>query len=355
MAEKKTAGRKLGTTNTNQEMLDAYNTLLDELKEKSDVPVKPEERREEKKVREATAAAEQLTAEGVVRRINDLKIDIGKMLSQVADGLEGEVRRLEGLQKAVVARESEIRELYDIEQSAGTLAALIEAQNCKRAEFEEDMAERKAALQGEVEALREQLDSEKAERDREAKEWAATEKKRRDREREDFQYGFERDKKQIMDRMEDEKSRLEKEIQLRQEELSKILQEREKKVAEKESELAELRKRAEAFPKELENAVGSAVKELAEKLKGEAKSREELMKAAFDGERNVLTTKIASLEKTVKEQADQLGKLNQQLEKAYQKIEDVAMKTIEGSSQAKAYGELQQLLADQFRKPSSEK
>lgn len=355
MAEKKTPAKKLSTANTKQEMLEAYGTLLDELKEKSDLQVKPEERREEKKVREAVAAAEQLTAEGVVRRINDLKIDIGKMLSQVADGLEGEVRRLEGLQKAVAARDAEIRELYEIEQSAGTLAALIEAQNRKRADYEEDMAERKAALQGEIEALRDQLESEKAERDREAKEWAAAEKKRRDREREDFQYGFERDKKQIMDRMEDEKARLEKEIQLRQEELGKILQEREKKVVEKESELAELRKRTEVFPKELETAVGSAVKELAERLKGEAKGREELMKATFDGERNVLTTKIASLEKTVKEQADQLAKLNQQLEKAYQKVEDVAVKTIEGSSQAKAYGELQQLIADQFRKPSGDK
>lgn len=355
MAEKKATPKKLSAANTKQEMLDAYQSLLEEMKEKKEIEAKPEERREEKKVREALESAGKLTAEGVIRRINDLKVDIGKTLSQISDSLEEEVRRFENLQTAVSAREMEIRDLYQIEQSSGTLTALIEAQNRKKAEYEENMSERKAELEGEIEQLRDRWENEKAERERETKEWNVIEKKRREREREEFQYTFERDKKQITDQLEDEKARLEKEIQLRREELGKTLQDREKNITEKETELAELRKRADSFPKELENTVNGAVKEISDRLKMEAKNREELMKASFEGERNVLNTKISALEKTVKEQTDSLMKLNQQLEKAYQKIEDVAVKTIEGSSQFKAYGELQQLLADHIRKPASEK
>ena len=102
-------------------------------------------------------------------------------------------------------------------------------------------------------------------------------------------------------------------------------------------------------------AVAQAVKEVSNRLQAEAKAREDLLKKEFEGERNVFTTRIASLEKTGKEQADQLAKLAAQLEKAYQKIEDVAVKTIEGSAQTRAYANLQQLVADQLKKQAPEK
>jgi len=48
-------------------------------------------------------------------------------------------------------------------------------------------------------------------------------------------------------------------------------------------------------------------------------------------------------------------KLNQQLEKAYQQVQDVAVKTIEGASNAKALANLQQWVSEQMKKPSQEK
>ncbi len=62
-------------------------------------------------------------------------------------------------------------------------------------------------------------------------------------------------------------------------------------------------------PKEMETAINKAVKETTERLNLEAKNREELMKKEFIGEKNVLTTRIESLEKTAKEQSAQISGL----------------------------------------------
>jgi hypothetical protein len=157
------------------------------------------------------------------------------------------------------------------------------------------------------------------------------------------------------DKFEDEKAKLEKEIHIKKEQMESELKEREKVVAEKEEELNELRKKVSAFSKEMETAVSKAVKETIERLNLEAKNREELQKKEFIGERNVLTTRIESLEKTLKEQSEQLAKLTQQLEKAYQQVQEIAVKTIEGSSTSKSIANLQQWISEQMRKSSQEK
>jgi HD-GYP domain-containing protein (c-di-GMP phosphodiesterase class II) len=134
-----------------------------------------------------------------------------------------------------------------------------------------------------------------------------------------------------------------------------IVAEREKAVLGAEKELTDLRTRTAGFPKELETSVARAVKEAAEKLQLEARNKEQLLVKEFEGKQNVLTTRIGSLESVVKEQSEQLTRATKQLELAYQKVQDIAEKAIEGSSHSKALAELQRFMADQSRKPASEK
>lgn len=49
------------------------------------------------------------------------------------------------------------------------------------------------------------------------------------------------------------------------------------------------------------------------------------------------------------------AKLAQQLEAAYQKVQEIAEKTVEGSSQAKSLADLQRLLIEQGRKRNQDK
>ena len=355
MEEKKFQPKKLSLSNTKQEMLEAYNVVLKQLEAQREAELKPEKKIEEKKAKEVIQVAESLSSEGIARETSNLKIETGKMLAQISDRLEEEIGKFKAIQNAITLKEKELQELYEIEKSAVTLAALIESQNQKRQAFEIEMAEKKEALSQEIEALRAQREQEKKDYEEEIKERDMTEKKRREREKDDYEYSFKREQKLTKDKFEDEKAKLEKEIQIKKEQMEGELKAREKVIAEREEELNELRKKVAAFPKEVDTALSKAIKETTEKLTLEAKNREELVKKEFIGERNVLTTRIESLEKSVKEQNEQIAKLSQQLEKAYQQVQEIAVKTIEGSSTIKSFANLQQWISEQTRKTPQEK
>jgi hypothetical protein len=355
MEEKKFQPKKLSLSNTKQEMLEAYSSILKQLEAQREAELKPEKRLEEKKAKEVIQVAESLSSEGVAKEIGTLKIEAGKMLAQISDRLEEEIQKFKAVQNAIVLKEKELQELYEIERSAVTLAALIESQNHKRQAFELEMAEKKEALSQEIETLRAQRDQEKKEYEEEIKERDTIDKKRREREKEEYEYSFKREQKLAKDKFEDEKEKLEKEIQIKKQQMESELKEREKVIAEKEEELNELRKKVSVIPKEMEMGIAKAVKEATEKLTMEAKNREELQKREFVGEKNVLTTRTESLEKIVKEQSEQIVKLTQQLEKAYQQVQEIAVKTIEGSSTIKSFANLQQWISEQARKIPQEK
>ncbi len=64
---------------------------------------------------------------------------------------------------------------------------------------------------------------------------------------------------------------------------------------------------------------------------------------------------LSQIEKTAKEQGERLSVLTKQLEAAYQKVQDIAVKTVEGASNFKPVASLQQLIGEQMRKQTAEK
>jgi chromosome segregation ATPase len=303
----------------------------------------------------AVAAADELSTRGVVQSVGDLKSSIGKMLGDLSDRLEEQVARYVQIQRAIVAKEQELKEIYEIQRSASTLTALIESHERQRAQLESDLSATKDRLQHEIELTRAHWEQEKKQRDAEARERDAAEAKRREREKEEYRYAFAREQQQAKDQFADETARAGKELAERKAQAEKELAERERAVKAREEEAAALRQRVESFPKELEAAVAKAVKETTTRLQQESLSREEIFKREFAGEKNVFTTRITSLEQTVKEQADQIAKLLQQAEKAYGHVQEIAVRAIEGSGSAKQLANLQQLLADQGRKGAGER
>lgn len=353
--EQKKDTKKLSMKSTKEEMLNAYNTVLKQLQDKREIEMNPGKKMEEKKSIEAVKTAETLTSEGVVRELGNLKIEIGKTLTSISDSLEAQVIRLNSLQNAISAKEKELQELYEIDKSAMSLAALIEAQNAKRQEFVDEMGQNKEELSQEIKIAREIWEREQEEHDAAVKERDSAEKKRQTREKEEFDYTFKKEQQQLKDKAAYENEKWETEIKTKKEQAERELKFREQAIAEKEEELADLRKRTSSFPKELELAVNKAVKETSEKILLEAKNKEELSRKQFEGEENVLRTKAEALEKTVKEQNDRIALLSKQLEAAYQKVQDIAVKTVEGASNFKSLSNIQQLLGEHLRKQSSEK
>jgi len=309
--------KKLSMSNTKKEMLEAYNAVLKKLQEKEEGQLSPKEIKEQKRSKEILKDVDSLASEGVIKSISELKMEIGNLLSRISDKLEKEVSRYLKVKEAIEIKEKEMEEIYEIEKNAQTLTALIEAQSQKRDEFEREMV-----------LAREEWEREKKLREEECKEQEEIEQRRRQRLKEEFEYSFNRQKKMEKDKFEDEKAKLAAELQLRKEAVEKELAEREAKIAAKEEEFNDLQNKVNSFPKEMEAAVSKAVKEAVDKCNMERKNAEELQKRIFEGERKLLNSKIENLEKRVQEQNDQILRLSKQLDEAYQKIQNIAVKSI---------------------------
>jgi len=341
MEKQPTAPKKLTLSSSKKEMLDAYNQLQKQLQERAEVDVKPEQKIEQKKERQAVEVADALSMEGIGKEIGNLRSEIGTMLVRLSDRLEEEVGKYTQVKHAVAAKERELQEIYEIERTVTTLAALLETQQQKREQFEADMAQKRESLQTEVEEKRRDWDREKSEHDAEIKERTAVEKKARERDSEEFRYTLERERQMAREGFEYEKKRLEREVAFRKEEMERDLLEREKAVVAREQELEQLRQRVEAFPKELDTAVAKAAQRETERLKGEAKAREELLKKEYEGETRVLQAQIEALQRTVAEQTERIARMAGQLEKSYAQVQDIAVKAIESSSGSRTVGAIQ--------------
>jgi uncharacterized coiled-coil protein SlyX len=87
----------------------------------------------------------------------------------------------------------------------------------------------------------------------------------------------------------------------------------------------------DAFPAEMENQVNKMVKVATDALKAEVKMNEELIIKGYEGEKNVSITKIESLEKVVTAQKRQIEILSKQIDGAYSKVQDIAVKAVSGT------------------------
>ncbi len=339
MALQPKTAKKLSTTNTKQEMLDTYNDLLTQLEEKRESDATPEQKIVEKAAKQVVAVADALTADTIISEISGLKAEVGKVLTTLSDRLEQEAGRYEAVKKAIIEKEKELAEIYEIQKAASSLSALIESQNLKKEEFDADMAERKDALSREIEETRQEWQKEKAQRGAEIKELDAADAKKRAREKEEYDYNLQRERlsaKDVFEKekagLEEEKERLEREIALRREQSEREFSEREQAIARQEQELADLRTRVAAYPKELETTVAREVKLAVDKLQTEAKFKLELLQKEFEGERNVFESKISSLEALVKDQSARISSLGEQVEKSYVQVQAIAVKAVEGSA-----------------------
>ncbi|MGH9339679.1 MAG: hypothetical protein ACRD1R_08855 [Acidobacteriota bacterium] len=342
--------KQISMSNTKKEMLAAYTELLKQFEERQEQKLNGEKKVEQRNLEEALKVADSLSTEGVVRGIGTLKAEIGSLLNQVSDRLEEQVSKLKAIQRAIEFKDKELREIYEIERSVGSLAALIDAQHQKRTSFQEEMATRGEELQQEIQSTRADWEREQEEHANRIAERNTEEARKRQREKEEFQYEFEREKKLARDQFEDERSRLQKELEAKRVELLQ----REEAVAALEQELTELRRRAEAFPEEKEAAVARALSEAVERIRSEAQNQQELMSKEFEGERKVFLTRIESLEKTIREQNQQITKLSQIQDKAYQQVQDIAVRAVEGASNWKSFPGFQQTGGEQKKRTAQE-
>ena len=353
MAERATSKRRP----TRQAVAELVAEAEKNVAERKLAEAKPEERAAAKAVSEAVAVADALSSDGVVRSIGELKSTIARTLTQLSERLEDEVGKYNQIRRAIDAKEAELKEIYEIQRTASTLQAMVETHQQKEEELERSYQSEKEELEGQIAATRAQWEAERKQHDQEIKDRDTAEQKRRQRELDEYKYAFAREQQIARDQAADELAKVQKELAERKEQAERQWEEREKSLAareqeisSREQELAELRGQVASFAKDLQAAIEQAEARATERLQPQHQAAHELLRRQLEGEKNVLAAKIAGLDRTVTEQDQQIKRLEQQAEKAYVQIQEIAVRAIEGSASSKQLANLQQLLAEQARK-----
>lgn len=339
MVEKKQTDKEgsesISMTNTKKEMLQAYQLLRNKLEQQAKTELKPEKEQKAKREKSVIKAAEDSGGSDVNSRIISLKDEIAHFLMDMTAKIEDENKRYADVKEAIEVKNEELREIFDIEKSAYSLAALLEAQKQGKAEFDAEMTERRQTLESKIEETRSQWEKEKQEHILRVKEQQADEQKRRKREQEEFEYTFNREKSLKQQGLKDESEKLNKSLTDRREifdketaERENLVRQKETAVAEREKYMDELQQQVDRFPAELGKQVDQAVSETTKRLAAEAKKNEQLMAGKYDGEKNVLKTKIESLEKLVADQQKHIDTLTRQMDTAYNKVQEIAVKAV---------------------------
>jgi len=321
--------------NTKKELLEAYEDMKKKLLAKEKTVLDAEKARRQAEKQAAMVAADAQTAQDPLQRIHDLRSTIGRELSSLADRFEAEMTTYRKIQAAVEEKQSELQTIYGVETAAADLAALIEAQQARKEEFEADMERRRFTLEEEMKEIREKWNREKAQREQEVREAAETLKKQRQREKDEYEYSFTREKELRKNALEDRLAAMEKEIDQKRRDFEQEFEQRrvefenrEKAIAGQEAELAELRKEVDAFPERLRSEIQIAKEAVTERITSDFQKEKALVNSRFEGEKNVLSSKIEALEKLVKVQDVQIADLARRQELAYEKVQDIANRAV---------------------------
>lgn len=325
--------KKVTPTSTKTEILKAYNELLVRTQEsKQDSPKADQE----KKIKEATVTeAAALTDESIIRQISTLKLTLNGTLDRIEDDITAEFQKLLKIREAIAIEDQRLKDFYQINAGADSLAAILAAQKEKKEEFEREMNLKKAEFD-------EQLRTEKTSREKETKlfeekrkEAEEALKKQRSREEEEYQYNLKLARKKDQDQYDQKKAVLEKELVQRKESFESEINAREQLVSAAEKELAELRTKAENFPSELDLAVQAAIKNTTAQLEKDHKFEKQLLLKDHEGEIKLKSQQIESLLSKIKDLETQLKQAYSKAENAESNSKEITLKAIQSSGQIK--------------------
>ena len=325
--------KKVSPTSTKNEILKAYNDLLGKIQESKQESPKVEQ---EKKIRENTVnEAASLTDEKIIGQISSLKLNLNSTLDKIEDDLAAEYQKLLKIREAIDIEDQRLKDFYQLNAGADSLAAILAAQKEKKEEFEREIILRKSEFE-------EQMKAEKLARDKETKLWEEKRKeaeealkKQRSREEEEYLYNLQLARKKDKDQYEQKKAGLEKELSQKKESFEIEINARELAVASAEKELTELRTKVEKFPAELDNAVKSAVKETSGQLDKENKYEKQLLLKDHEGEIKLKNQQVESLQAKIKDLEIQLKQAYGKAENAENHTKEITLKAIQTSGQIK--------------------
>lgn len=321
---------EISAKNTKNEILEAYQEALDQLKAAKKKNKQEMKLTEEK--RETVLQAANHSTDDIVNNIATLKLSLVRSLEDIEEQLLASRKQLTTLQQAIVIQSKELTELHDIKMNADSLAALLHAHKEETLSFDREMKERNLAFEQEMTQKRTSWKKEQDEFEFSRKEVEQQTKKSRQREEDEYNYQRDLARQKERDQYSLQKEALEKELASRRLHLEQEFATREAKIIAQEQELHTLRQKAEHFPEELQKAIQDTTTTVTERLMFKFDYETKLAQKEVEGERKLFNQMISALEAKVVQLESQTKHLSDKSNQANLQVQDIAVKAIESAS-----------------------
>ncbi|MFY9226372.1 MAG: hypothetical protein WAQ98_27090 [Blastocatellia bacterium] len=316
------------------QILRAFQQLLEDKKNASQLIATKEETAERQKDKEVVDKASNYTVESIVKGLADSQLDFGNTIDSVTEKLTKELTKLTELQHAILVTTHQVTELQNTRIAADALDILQRENQEKLKDFEEESTKTYQLLETETNEKHLAWEKEQQEYDRLLAEKQATLEKDRKREEEDYKYEVERQRKVEANQYEERKRKLERDLAEKGKEKEKVWQERERVLAENQPKFEEYKAKVATMPDELEKAVKKAREEAIKETYEAEQVKANLLEKEVTASSEVYELKIKSLEKTIEQQVSQLTQLTEQLQAGMKQAQELAMKAVQGTSKS---------------------
>jgi hypothetical protein len=299
---------KINNKTTKQEIIDAYEALIEKMK---DQPRDPKQESVAKQTQEKVEKASTTTVEKVLTEISNFKSQLSTSLDSVSKDILNQLDLFNVVKSAVEAEQKRLKDIYDIEINLDSLASLISGYKIRENELlekyrtaEENYNKKCDALTAEYHDKKRLLD---LARTREEEEYTFRTKFNRKKEEESFEYN--------------------KSLKLKE------LSDREAEIASKEEEYEKMAQQVASFPDQLNVAVSEAKKEVAGKMSSDFYREKEAMSNQFKSEQQLNDAILNSVKTKSEEQAILIQQLNERLVEANNQVQTIAVTAINGAQQ----------------------
>lgn len=280
---------------------------------------------------------------------------IGEHTSSLQQRLTAEAVTLLEVHSQVEALTNDLSRLYNIEAKEGALAGLVADYEAKSQAYADELSEKREAAEQALSDKRDAFAKEKATREQQVSEQIAERDKARAREEEAFEYSRDQSRKREADEAEQAAKAFEAELVELREKQEAQWAAREQAIAEREEQRLELETKAEGFEDALSAARKKGESEGMSIARRDTKVAAELAKKELEGKTKVFELQVASLEETLAKQTKQISGLEKQLDTALTQAQDLAVKAIEGSSNATSFEAIREIAMEQAKNSSKGK
>lgn len=340
--------KKFTSRNTKSEILAGYNSLAKEYKSlKSQKSAGPAPAR--KAAPTAATDDADVSIGDIIGSLRGLTGKIGEAASMLQGKLSHEATALQGQREHADQIIAQLQSIHSIAVDDSTLDSLVEKYQATAQAADEELDAKKDAFKTKMSEAKDAWGKEQDEHKRTVKERDSNLSKARKREGQEYKYELQQARKSEEDESAQAQKVFEAELAALREAKQEEWTAREKALAERESELAELRAKAEAFPGELEDKLKRAEQEGGSIARRDTRGKAELQSKDHESAQQMLDLKISALEETLAKQETQIAALSKQLESARDQTTSLAVKAIEGASNASSFEAIKEIAMEQAK------